>query len=81
MGRDFQGITSRDQEIFGLNTVPAERYLNVLKAAWLLAKCEESMVYRRLETDSLWAQYVCRLTEVSRSIYPHPPQTNTKWCL
>jgi len=66
----LQGVATRDLGIIGLSTVPAERYLNLLKAAWLLATCEESMVYRRLERDSLWAQYVCRLTEVSR--VPHP---------
>ena len=68
----FKGTTIRDQGNFGLHTVPAERYLCLLKAAWLLAKCEESMVYRRLEKDSLWSQYVCGLTEVSRSIYSEP---------
>ncbi|KAF8544706.1 hypothetical protein BDD12DRAFT_435944 [Trichophaea hybrida] len=51
------------QKIYGSQLVPADLYLNFLKAAWLLKRCEKSAIYRRLDKNSLWCEYICGLLE------------------
>lgn len=51
--------------------VPADWYLNLLKAAWLLRRVEETVGFRRLEPNSLWIAYICTLSEVNDlSVHP-----------
>jgi hypothetical protein len=60
--------------------IPADLYLNLLKAAWLLKRCEESAIYRRLDKNSLWCEYICGLLEVhtvqSRGLEAYLPIRN-----
>lgn len=44
--------------------IPADLYLNMLKAAWLLRKVEGTVAFQRLERNSLWIEYICTLSEV-----------------
>ncbi|TGZ79411.1 hypothetical protein EX30DRAFT_373160 [Ascodesmis nigricans] len=43
--------------------VPADLYLNLLKAAWLLRKVEGTIGFQRLERNSMWIEYICTLSE------------------
>jgi hypothetical protein len=45
--------------------VPAELYLNLLKATWLLGNCQATRVYLVLDETSLWREYdICGLSKV-----------------